>query len=279
MRGVKTHVKVKTLAKVHWFGKFRLQSVAVDPTELAAAIADFIRDYPQARGRREGRRYALLISPLGVRMHQVSVAATGPDGATLEATIPVGRPANRRAALTTVGWAVERVRPGTRNYTRRFIAGDAAPMDIVDAIGDANRTLYGDRAKDVSWSLSVRPMYLGDGLDEGGEARPDQWRTNRPHALTTLLIAGMGLWASERVSSDQAKFLTAFAPPLTAAIMVGGTTCAVLVFLSGFPSRAGELNAAFWGGGRLTRFAVEASLSVVAALVWSFALAMLFGPD
>lgn len=212
-------------------------------------------------------------------MHQVSVEATGPDGATLEATIPVGHPANRRTALTTVGWAVERVRPGTRNYTRRFIAGDAAPSDIVDAIGDANRTLYGDRAKDVSWSLIVRPMYLGDGLDEGGEARPDQRPTGRPHALTTLLIAGMGLWASERVSSDQAKFLTALAPPLTAAIMVGGTICAVLVFLTGFPSRAGERNAAFWGGGRLTRFAVEASFSVVAALVWSFALALLFRQD
>ena len=272
-------MNVKTPGKVRWFGEFRSEAVAVDSTELASAFADFIRDYPQARGRREGRRYALDISPSGVRMHQVSLEATARDGAILEATIPVGLPAGKRAALTSVGWAVERGRSGTRYYTRRFIADDAAPTDIVDAIVDANRTLYGNRAKDVRWSLSVRPMYLADGLNAGGESMPQRQPARRPLAVTTLVIAGMGLWASERVSFDQAKFLTALAPPVTAAIMVGGTTCAVLVFLSGFPSKAGERSAEFWGGGRLTKFAVEASFSVVAALVWSFALALLFRPD
>lgn len=92
------------------------------------------------------------------------------------------------------------------------------------------------------------------------------------------MMAGFGLWVSERVSSDQARYLTALAPPLTAVIVMGGTTCAVLVYLSGIPSRFAERNAEFWGGGGLTRFAVEASFSVVAALVWSFALALLFRP-
>jgi hypothetical protein len=83
--------------------------------------------------------------------------------------------------------------------------------------------------------------------------------SRKRHLLTALVISGIGLWTSERVSSDQARFLTALAPPLTAAIVVGGTTCAVLVYLSGIPSKVAERNAEFWGGGGLTRFAVEAS--------------------
>ena len=172
MRDVNTHVNVKTPGTVQWFGEFGSQAVADNPTELASAIADFIRDYPLATARREGRRYALDISPLGVRMHQVSVEATAPDGATLEATIPVGRPVGRRAALTTLGWTVERLSSGTRYYTRRFIANVGAPRDIVDAIGDANRTLYGDRAKDVRWSLIVRPMYLNAFERRGSVSEP-----------------------------------------------------------------------------------------------------------
>lgn len=98
----------------------------------------------------------------------------------------------------------------------------------------------------------------------------------RRHAITALVMAGIGLWVSERASSDQARYLTALAPPLTAAIIVGGTTLAVLVYLSGIPSWFGERSAQFWEGGALTRFAVEAAFSVVAALVWSFALLVLF---
>jgi hypothetical protein len=101
----------------------------------------------------------------------------------------------------------------------------------------------------------------------------------RRHVVTTLVIAGLGLWVSERVSSDQARHLTALAPVLTAAIVVGGTTLAVLVYLSRIPSRFGERNAEFWGGGGLPRFAVEASFAVVAALVWSFALVLIFRPS
>lgn len=91
-------------------------------------------------------------------------------------------------------------------------------------------------------------------------------------------MAGMGLWVSERVTFDEARFHTALPAVLTAAIVAGGTTFAVLVYLSGIPSRWGERNAEFWGGRWLTRFAVEASFSVVAALIWSLALVFLFRP-
>jgi hypothetical protein len=279
MRGVNTHMHVKTPGKVRWFGEFRSEAVAADSTELTSAIADFISDYPPARGRREGRRYALDMKPFGVRMHQVSVEAAAPDGATLEATIPVGRPAGRRTALTTVGWAVERTSSGTRYYTRRFNANDAAPTDIVKAVDDANRTLYGNRAKNVRWSLSVRPVYLGDEPNDGGETRPERRPLRRPRAVTAVVIAGLGLWVSERASSDQERYLTALAPPLTAAIVVGGTALAVLVYLSGISSRFAEGYAEFWGGGALTRFAVDASFSLVATLGWSFALVALFRPS
>ena len=121
-------------------------------------------------------------------------------------------------------------------------------------------------------------MSLRDEASAGAEGRLERRPLRRRHAVTTLVIAGFGLWVSERVSSDQARYLTALAPLLTAFIVVGGTTLAVLVYLSGLPSRFGERNAEFWGGGRLTQFAVEASFSVVAALVWSFALVLLFRP-
>ena len=125
--------------KIRWFGEFGFQAVAADSNELASGIEDFVRDYPLDRGRREGLRYMLLMAPLGRRMHQVSVEPSTPDGATLEARIPVGRPVSRRAQLSTIGWALEQARSGTRYYTRPFIASDAAPTDIVNAVDEHRR--------------------------------------------------------------------------------------------------------------------------------------------
>lgn len=133
-------MNVKTPGKIRWFGEFGFQAVAADSNELASAIEDFIRDYPLARSRREGLRYVLNMAPLGHRMHEVRVEPT--DGTTLAATIPVGRPVARRAPLTTIGWALARASSGTRYYTRRFIANDAAPTEIVSAVDEANRALY-----------------------------------------------------------------------------------------------------------------------------------------
>ncbi len=155
-------MNVTSLGKVRWFGEFGLQAVAADSNELASAIEDFIRDYPLARGRRDGLRYVLQMEPLGRRMHEVKVEPSGADGATLDAAIPVGRPVARRAQLTTLGWGLERASSGTRYYTRRFIANDATPTEIVTAVDEANRALYGSRAKDLRWSLSVAPLRLED---------------------------------------------------------------------------------------------------------------------
>jgi hypothetical protein len=143
--------------RIRWFGEFGFQAVAADSIELASAIEDFLRDYPLARGRRDGLRYMLLMVPLGRRMHGVRIEPFPPDGTTLEARIPVGRPVSRRAQLSTIGWALEPASTGTRSYTRRFIASDAAPTDIVTAVDEANRVLYGSRANDVRWSLNVLP--------------------------------------------------------------------------------------------------------------------------
>lgn len=278
-RGVNTHMNLKTPRdKIRWFGEFEFQAVAADSIELASGIEDFVRDYPLARGRGEGLRYMLHVVPLGRRMHQVSVEPSAPDGAILEARIPVGRPVSRRAQLTTIGWALERASSGTRYYTRRFIASDAAPTDIVTAVDQANRVLYGSRANDIRWSLNVLPQYAVDEAKDGVESRPER-PTRRRHAVTALVMAGIALWVSERVTFDEARFHTALPPVLTAAIVMGGTTCALLVYLSGIPSKWGARNAEFLGGGALTRFAVEASFSVVAALIWSFALVSLFGPS
>ena len=143
--------------KIRWFGEFGFQAVAADSIELASAIEDFLRDYPLARGRPDGLRYTLLMVPLGRRMHGVWIEPFPPDGTTLEARIPVGRPVSRRAQLSTIGWALEPASTGARSYTRRFIASDAAPTDIVTAVDEANRVLYGSRANDVRWSLNVLP--------------------------------------------------------------------------------------------------------------------------
>ena len=167
---------------VRWFGEFGLQAVAADSNELASAIEDFLRDYPLARGRREGLRYMLFMVPMGRRMHAVSVEPSTPDGATLEARIPVGRPVSRRAQLSTIGWALERASSGTRYYTRRFIANRSAPTEIVTAVDEANRALYGSRAKDIRWSLNVSPTYLDGEARDAGESpleRPSRVRAAR----------------------------------------------------------------------------------------------------
>ena len=178
--------------------EFGLQAEAANSNELASAIEDFLRDYPLARGCREGLRYMLFMVPMGRRMHAVTVEPSARDGATLEARIPVGRPVSRRAQLSTIGWALERASSGTRYYTRRFIANRSAPTDIVTAVDEANRALYGSRANDIRWSLNVSPTYPdGEARDAGeahwsgrtGSRRPDcettqpgwHWRRSRTH--------------------------------------------------------------------------------------------------
>jgi len=67
-------------------------------------------------------------------------------------------------------------------------------------------------------------------------------------------------------------------PSLTAAIVVGGTASAGLVYLSGVPSRMADRLTVFWGGSPTTRLLAEASASVMAALAWSLAMLVLFRP-
>ncbi len=98
------------------------------------------------------------------------------------------------------------------------------------------------------------------------------------HVLTALVMAGLGLWVSERIASDQARHLAALAPVLTAAIVVGGTASAVVIYLSGVPSRFADRLMVFWGGSPTTRLLAEAASSVVAALAWSLAMLLLFRP-
>jgi hypothetical protein len=99
-------------------------------------------------------------------------------------------------------------------------------------------------------------------------------------AATAFVMAGIGLWISERMSSDQARFLTALPPALTAAMVIGGTACSVLIYLTGYPTRMSDRSSAFWGigdgSGFGSRFIGEASVSAVAALAWSGAMLALF---
>ena len=103
--------------------------------------------------------------------------------------------------------------------------------------------------------------------------------TARPgHVGTALVMAGIGLWISERMSSDQARYMTALAPWLTAVMVVGGTASAVVVYLSGVPTRIAEGNSRFWEGWGLPRILIEAAFSGTAALIWSGVLMVLFRP-
>jgi hypothetical protein len=122
------------------------------------------------------------------------------------------------------------------------------------------------------------PMSRRDEASEGQETKQKRRPARRLQSVTTLVLAGFGLWVSERASSDEERFRLALTPPLTAAIVVGGTALAVLVYLSGISSRFAEAYAKFWGGGALIRFAVDASFSVLAALAWSVALIVVFRP-
>lgn len=276
--------------KVRWFGEFGLQAVAADSNELASAIEDFIRDYSLARGRREGRRYMLNVTPLGGRMHELRVEPSAPDGTTLEATIPVGRPAGRRAPLTTIGWALERASSGTRYYTRRFIVNEAAPTEIVNAVNEANRALYGSRAKDIGWALMVLPLYLFDEASDGGESRTaaasaatrqsprDRLIARfREHPLKSGFMAAVGLWISSLVVAEMTESAWILAQPAIGAILVGGTSSALLVYLTGAPSLIGRRNADFWEAGEIVRTIVEAAFSAGAALSWSLVLLFLLG--
>lgn len=98
------------------------------------------------------------------------------------------------------------------------------------------------------------------------------------HVLTALVMAGLGLWVSERIASDQARHLAALTPMLAAAIVVGGTASAVVIYLSGVPSRFADRLMVFWGGSPTTRLLAEAASSMVAALAWSLAMLLLFRP-
>lgn len=104
--------------------------------------------------------------------------------------------------------------------------------------------------------------------------RPGRRRTT----ITAVVMGGIGLWISERASSDQARFATALEPALTTVMVVGGTACAVLVYLTGYPTRMAVRYSEFWGGGFVSRFVAVASLSTVAALAWSGAMLLLFRP-
>jgi hypothetical protein len=276
--------------EVRWFGEFGLEAAAANSSELEWAIEDFLRDYPLARGRRESRRYILNMAPLGGRMHAVRLEPSAPDGTTLEATIPIGRPAGRRALLTTIGWALERASSGTRYYTRRFTANDAAPMEIVNAADEANRLLYGSRAKDMRWALMVWPLYLVDEASHGRESRPaatnaathlsprDRLTTRfREHRLKSVLMAAVGLWISNLVVGEMTKSAWVLTPAASGAILVGGTLSALLVYLTGAPSLIARRNADFWEAGAVVRTIVEAAFSAVAALSWGFVLLFLLG--
>lgn len=185
--GVNTDMNVKTRRdKVRWFGESGFQAVAADSNELASAIEDFVRDYPLARGRREGLRYRLHLGPLSRRMHAVQIEPSAPDGATLEVTIPVGRPLARRAPLTKIGWPLERASSGTRHYIRRFIANDAAPTEIVNAVDEANRALYGTLANDIRWSVRVSAMSI---QDDAPDEASGSWDV--PCLLASFVIGGI----------------------------------------------------------------------------------------
>ena len=146
-------------------------------------------------------------------MHQVSVEPSAPDGAILEARIPVGRPVSRRAQLSTIGWALERESSGSRYYTRRFIASDAAPTDIVTAVDEANQVLYGSRANDVRWSLSVLPLYIEDEARDGGTSSR---RAERPEpAAGTTRRASWLAWLD--------------LPCLLVSIVIGGILAVLLI--------------------------------------------------
>ena len=105
----------------------------------------------------------------------------------------------------------------------------------------------------------------------------------RENRLKSVLMTALGLWASNLVVVEMTESAARWVlpPPATAAILVGGTVCALLAYLTGAPSVAGRRSADFWEAGRVAspvvRTVVEASFSVCAALGWSFLLLLLFG--
>ena len=100
----------------------------------------------------------------------------------------------------------------------------------------------------------------------------------RDHPVKSILMAGIGLWASNLVVVEMAKSLAAwvFSPPLIAAMLVGGTASALLSYLL-VPSAFARAYADFWEIGAFGRFAVELAFALMAALGWAFLLMTLFG--
>ena len=101
----------------------------------------------------------------------------------------------------------------------------------------------------------------------------------REHRLKSVLMAAGGLWISDLVVGEMTESAARWVlPPLAvAAILVGGTLSALLVYLTGAPSIIGRRNADFWEAGGFVRHVVEAAFSLCAALAWSFLLLFLFG--
>ncbi len=101
----------------------------------------------------------------------------------------------------------------------------------------------------------------------------------REHRLKSVVLAAAGLWTANLVIGEMTESAARWVlpPAATAAILVGGTLSALLVYLTGAPSLVGRRNADFWQAGGLVGHVVEAAFSVCAALAWSFLLLFLFG--
>lgn len=274
--------QAKTGSEVRWFGLFAEQAVAADPSELESAIGDFIRDF------RLGRDHQLRIEPRGRGMFSVRLEPSPTDGTALAVRIPVGT-GGRRASLTSIGWAIERVTSGTPYYTRQFIRRDVAPEEVVRAIVEAYQLLYGDRAKGLRWAVFVDPISAetsdsGRRLMVGNTGTSSETRLSLPdrmiarfreHRLMSFLMAALGLWVSTLLAAGSSHVTVS--PLASAAILAGGTVSALLVYLTGVPSLMARGNAEFWGLGGPVCFFIEASASMFVAFNWGLVLLVLFG--
>ena len=98
--------------------------------------------------------------------------------------------------------------------------------------------------------------------------------------MKSLVNAAVGMGVSTLWVREMTESAWILSPLVTGTIIAGGTLIALLVYLTGVPSRMGRAYGEAMGMGAAPgRVLTEAAFSTVAAMIWSFALQTLFGTD
>jgi hypothetical protein len=251
-------------------------------TELATAIAESF-------GGAGPDSYA--VGPLLRVRFLTQIVRQWVDGRTmLDAAIPMpsGRGLTDRRILADRGWTRPRGREA-RYYRRRFVDANDAFAGIISAYEAVYGTVGDDRGwtirerwrpEDPPWDAARWTGQLADlvgrtmrpAADTGGS---DDREPARPQDVAKASLVGLFCsWATLQSFGPAHGFM--LEPALVIAIVVAELASAIAVSLTAVPRKLANANAAFWGGGAVTRAITAGSVYACASIASGMALVVLF---